>query len=256
MRKQVYLTIDDAPSKDFKEKVDFLYERNIPAVFFCVGENIEKHIDDAVYAIRKGFLIGNHAYIHKHFSDMTIDEGKKSIRQTDEIIDEAYKAAGIKRPIKVFRFPYFDMGGDNSGDDYEGKWSKSENEWFLYPRKERRLAFQAFLKELGYIQPQFEGVNSKYLSDKEMFDFLDVRCTFDQMEYFLGVDNAPYGMEKEEAILGRIDKDVPYAGRGLNCLDTTDIILMHDHENTTELFFKIIDRYIEKNFVFLEIIPR
>lgn len=117
--KRVYLTIDDAPSKDFKDKVDFLYSRKISAIFFCIGENIKKYQENVAYAISKGFLIGNHSYYHAHFSDLSIDEGKESIRLTDQIIDETYKMAGIKRPIKVFRFPYFDRGGDNSGDDYK-----------------------------------------------------------------------------------------------------------------------------------------
>lgn len=253
MLKRVYLTIDDGPSKDFKDKVNFLYERNIPAVFFCIGEYIEEYKEDVVDAIKKGFLIGNHSYVHKHFSDMSIDEGKESIQLTDEIIDEVYEIAGIKRSIKVFRFPHFDLGGDKSGDDYENKWSKPESEWFSYPRNDRRMALQSYLGELGYTQPLFDGINPKYLLDKNMFDFNDVRCTFDQMEYFYGVNNAPYQMDKEEAIIGRIDENVPYGGRALNCLDTTDIILIHDHENTTELFYKIINRYIEKNFDFLEI---
>ncbi len=252
MAKQVYLTIDDGPSEDFKDKVDYLYERNIPAIFFCIGKNIEEHIEDVVYAIIKGFIIGNHSYSHKHFSDLTIDESKDSIKLADGLIEEAYKLAGITRQLKVFRFPHFDQGGDSSGDDYENKWSKPEWEWSLYPRNDRRLALQSFLKDLDYIQPQFKGVKLKYF-DKNIFDSLDVRCTYDQMEYFLGVDNAPYGMDKEEVILGRIDEDEPYAGRGLNCLDTTDIILIHDHESTTDLFFKIINRYIEKNLKFLEI---
>lgn len=79
MGKKVYLTIDDSPSKDFRDKVNFLYERNIPAIFFCIGENIIKYKEDIEDAIRKGFLIGNHSFNHKHFSDMSIDEGKKSI---------------------------------------------------------------------------------------------------------------------------------------------------------------------------------
>lgn len=253
MVKKVYLTIDDGPSNDFKAKVDFLYDRNIPAIFFCIGENIEKHKEDVAYAIGRGFLIGNHAYLHKHFSDMSIEEGKESIRLTDELIDEIYKIAGIKRPLKVFRFPHFDQGGDNSGDDYENKWNRPQNEWHLYPRDDRRKALQSFLNELGYVQPAFKGIDLKYFTDKTMFDSLDVRSTFDQMEYFLGIENAPYGMDKEEAILGRVDEDVPYAGRSLNCLETTDIILIHDHDNTTELFFKIVDKYIEKNFEFITI---
>ena len=247
MRKQVYLTIDDAPTKHFKDKLDFLYDRNIPAIIFCVGENIEKHMEDVVYAIRKGYLIGNHSYAHEHFSDLTIDEGISSIRMTDQIIEEAYKIAGIKRPMKVFRFPYFDTGANLSGADYESGSGKTQNDRFS--------AFQSVLKELGYVQPAFKGVNLKYFADKaSMFDFPDVKCTFDQMEYNLGRENAPYGINNEEKILGRIDEDAPYEGRALNCLDTTDIILIHDHENTTELFYKIIDRYIEKKFEFLNFI--
>lgn len=253
MRKQVYLTIDDGPSLDFKEKVDFLYKRHIPATFFCLGEKIKNHKEDVAYAIRKGFLIGNHSFSHKHFSDLSIEEGKDSIQKTDEIIDEVYKLSSIQRPIKVFRFPYFDQGGDISGEDYENKWAKPESEWFLYPRKDRRNTLQVFLSELGYTQPKFRGLNLKFFKDKAMLEYNDVRCTFDQMEYFLGIENAPYGMGKEEAILGRIDEDFPYDGRALNCLETSDIILIHDHERTTELFYKIINKYIEKNFEFLRI---
>ena len=251
--KKVYLTIDDAPSKDFKDKVDFLYRNKICATFFCVGENIKMQQENVAYAISKGFLIGNHSYNHPHFSDLSIDEGKESILLTDQIIDETYKMAGIERPIKVFRFPYFDRGGDESGKDYENKWTRPESERNIYKRDDRRMALQSFLKELGYVFPLFEGVNLKYFSDNKMFDYVDVGCTFDQMEYFLGLDNAPYGMDKEEAILARIDDKAPYEGRALNCLDTTDIILIHDHDYTSELFYKIINKYIDKKFEFLRL---
>ena len=43
MKKQVYLTIDDAPTKYFKDKVDYLYKRKIPAIIFCVGEQHQKY---------------------------------------------------------------------------------------------------------------------------------------------------------------------------------------------------------------------
>lgn len=251
--KKVYLTIDDGPSKDFREKVDFLYERNIPAVFFCLGENLVMHEDDVLNAIRKGFIIGNHSFKHRHFSDMSLEECKESILMTDEIIEILYKRSGSKRPMKLFRFPHFDQGGDISGKAYESKWSKPKSEWFSYKMEDKRTAIQAFLMELGYIQPQFIGINMKFFVDKTLMEGVDVRCTFDQMEYYLGKENAPYGMSKEEAILGRIDEDVPYEGRSLNCLETSDIILTHDEEKTTELFYKIINRYLEKNFEFLKL---
>lgn len=252
MPKQVYLTIDDGPSLDFIAKVDFLHQRHIPAVFFCIGENMEARRNDVAYAIRKGFLIGNHSYSHEYFSDLSIEEGKESIRRTDEIIDEIYKSCGIQRPIKVFRFPYFDRGGSISGKDYENRLSGPGGE--SYPRNDRRDALQAFLSELGYTQPKFKGLDLRFFNDRTLLEYIDVRCTFNQMEYLYGVENAPYGMGKEEAILGRIDEDAPYDGRALNCLETSDIILTHDHERTTELFYKIVNRYLEKSFEFLEIV--
>lgn len=252
-RKRVYLTIDDAPSENFKEKVEFLYERNIPAVFFCIGENIMKHEDDVIYAIRKGFILGNHSFEHNHFSDMTLEECKNSILKTDEIIEKIYNQSGVKRPMKLFRFPNFDRGGDVSGEAYEKKWSKPYCEWFIYDKEDKMLEIQTFLKSLGYSQPQFSGINMKFFINKTLMKFVDVQCTFDQMEYFLGVKNAPYGMEKEETILARIDEDVPYEGRSLNCLETSDIILVHDQEKTTDIFYKIIDQYQKKNFQFLKL---
>ncbi|MCM1988515.1 polysaccharide deacetylase family protein [Oceanirhabdus seepicola] len=253
LTKKVYLTIDDAPSKDFREKVDYLYERNIPAIFFCIGENIIKYEEDVIYAIRKGFIIGNHSFNHKYFSNMTLVECKDSIKKTDDIIEELYIKSNIDRPMKLFRFPHFDQGGDLNSEAYEGKWSKPKCEWSVYEKNDKRLSIQEFLSELGYIQPKFEGINIKFFSDKTLMEGIDIRCTFDQMEYFLDVKDAPYGMYKEESILHRIDEDVPYEGRSLNCYETADIILIHDQEKTTRLFYEIIDRYLEKKFEFLKL---
>ena len=251
--KKVYLTIDDGPSRDFKDKVDYLYERNIQSVFFCIGENLISYEEDVVHAIKRGFIIGNHSYNHMYFSDMTLEECKASIKKTEDIIERIYHKASVARPMKLFRFPHFDQGGDVSSEGYEGKWCKPQSEWFVYENNDKREEIQAYLRELGYIQPKFQDVNMKYFLDKAMLEDVDVRCTFDQMEYFLHEENAPYGMSTEEAILHRIDEDVPYEGRSLNCFDTSDIILVHDMEKTTDLFYKIIDRYIEKEFEFLKL---
>jgi len=244
--KKVYLTIDDGPSKDFRDKVDFLYQKGIPSIFFCIGKNIIKHEQDIIYAIKKGFIIGNHSFSHSYFSDISLDECKHEIRKTDEIIERLYIESEITRPAKFFRFPYLDGGGDSNSEEYEGKWSKPQSEWLIYKNNDKRLAIQAFLKELGYIQPNFKGININYVIDNHYLDGYDVRCTFNQMEYWFNAESAPWGLNKEEAILARIDEDFPEEGRALNFLGTTDIIMVHDEEITTELFYKIINRYIEK----------
>lgn len=254
-RKRVYLTIDDAPTKDFLYKVNYLYDRDIPAIFFCIGDELQKYESQVVEAIGKGFVIGNHSMRHNYFSDMSYDECTKSIQTTDIIIERLYKKAGVERSIKVFRFPHFDQGGDEDSKAYEGKWSKPQNEWTIYPNEEKRLKLQEYLKFIGYKQPKFEGINFEYFHEKDMLDYIDVRFTYDQMEYFLGVKNAPYGLCDADAILHRVDEDVPRMGRSLNRFDTSDIILIHDQNKTTGLFYKIIDKYLSKNFEFLDI-PR
>jgi len=251
--KSAYLTIDDAPSQDFAAKVDFLHQRNIPALFFCVGEFIEPHLSEVEYAIQNGFLIGNHSFHHPHFSDLTLEDCKGEIRETDELIDQVYSRSGVARQARYFRFPYFDTGGDASGQAYEAKWSRPRSDWFQYEFGDKRLALQEYLQNLGYRQPAFDGINLRYSDDPDLLNGVDVHCTFDQAEYWLDKRDAPWGLSNEDAILARIDEDFPYEGRSLNRPDTVDIILVHDHEKTTELFYRIITRYVEKDIRFLPI---
>jgi len=251
--KSAYLTIDDAPSLDFTAKVDYLHQRNVPALFFCVGEFIQLYLPAVQYAIQRGFLIGNHSFRHPHFSDLSLDECKQEIRDTDELINQAYANLGLERPARYFRFPYFDTGGDASGQAYEAKWSRPRSDWFKYEFANKRLALQQYLRGLGYQQPAFEGINLRYSVDANLLAGVDVRCTFDQAETWLNKPDAPWGLSSEDAILARIDEDRPYEGRSLNRSDTVDIILIHDHEKTTALFYRIIARYIEKGIRFLSI---
>ncbi len=242
-QKIAYLTIDDAPTKDFRKKVDFLIKKNIPAIFFCIGKNMGKYEDDLVFAIKNGFIIGSHAYNHKHFSDLNLKEAYKEIKDTDNIIELLYHKAKVKRPAKLFRFPYLDKGAHTHSKDYQ-------NNWLNYPINKKKNKIQTYLKKLGYTQPLFENININWYNKNRLFEDIDVFCTFDQMEYFLGNKNALYGMNKESAILARIDEDYPNEGRSLNYNKTSDIIMIHDHEKTTKLFFKIINKYLEKGIIF------
>ena len=85
--KKVFLTIDDSPSSTFIEKLDYLESKNIPAVFFCIGNLMEKREEMMVECVNRGFSIGNHSYSHPHFSKIDIDQCKIEIEKTDEIIE-------------------------------------------------------------------------------------------------------------------------------------------------------------------------
>lgn len=217
--KSIYLTIDDAPSDYFRKKVDFLKENKIQAIFFCLGKLLSKKEEEIIYAIQKGFIIGNHSYNHPHFSEIPLEEAKNQIKKTDEIINNLYKKADIKRTLRVFRFPYGDKGGKN------------------------KESLQDFLRKLNYHQPKFKGITYSYFSKFKLDKDLDVFWTFDFKEY----------MNKDwKVIIARINSKKPKFGGSLMNKNSSDIILIHDHKETTNLFFKIIKELQRRRIKFEE----
>lgn len=250
--KQAYLTIDDAPSLDFKAKMEYLHRRNIPTIFFCEGKRIRGNEEALQAAIQRGFLLGNHAYSHPHFSDLPVEKCKQEILKADELIDTLYRSAGSERPAKYFRFPYFDDGGGEGPSSYAGQ-TEAPPEQIQHERNNKRVEIQKYLWALGYRHPPFTGISLRYYAGRESVNAIDVRCTYDQQEYRLNDGNAPHGQSSEATIMARIEADDPARALELNRDDVVDIILLHDHVNTTDLFYKIIARYIEKGIRFLNI---
>jgi len=215
--KIIYLTIDDCPSKNFKEKLDFLIKNKIKAILFCIGKRMEKKPKDIIYAIKKGFIIGNHSYSHPHFSLISVKEAERQIKLTDEIINSLYKKAGKRRKFKVFRFPYNDPGNIIN-----------------------RNLIQKILKKYSYKRPKFKRIKYKwynyYFSDR-----IDVFWTYDFAEY------------KIKSIRIFIKKILKNRGN-LQNKKTNDILLIHDNKRTTKLFYKIINKLIEQKVKF--VIPK
>lgn len=139
------MTIDDGPSERAKELIDYLTENGIGAVLFCRGDNLRKRPDAAVYAVKKGFVIGNHSFSHPHFGKLSEDEARKEIEKTDVIIEEIYAKAKEARPAKFFRFPYHETGGT----------------------EEATKTNQIVLKKLGYSAP----LTPNWVSDVSVGDW-------------------------------------------------------------------------------------
>ena len=224
--KTAYLTIDDAPSKDFKRKVDYLFSKNVPAIFFCIGELMRKRPKVIIYAIKKGFIIGNHSYNHPNFSKLTLIESFEQIKETDDIIEKLYKKAGIKRPIKIFRFPYLKKGGKN------------------------KKAIQRFLKKSGYKQPKFENITYEWYKKQGLHKDIDVCYSYDVMDWATIEKKPMYGIKGLKEVLARMDENVPEGCRGLNYPNSNEIIGLHDQEKTAKMFPLIIEKLIEKNLKF------
>src|SRR5690554_4971402 len=154
--KKAILTIDDAPSSDFKNKVAILKEHHVPAVFFCTGLLMRKRKKDLVNAIQEGFILGNHSYNHYHFSKLTLKECERQIKKASILIDEVYKMAGVDRPVKWFRFPYGDKGDGRMGSIFQQESTLG---------KTRKDTIQKILLDYGYAFGLKEWIRYDIFSD-------------------------------------------------------------------------------------------
>lgn len=227
MPKRAYLTIDDAPSPDFRRKVQYLVSAAIPAMFFCRGDFLELNEPDALYALSKGFLIGNHSYSHPFFSELSVAAALAEIDRTDRIIERLYRRAGFRKLPRYFRFPHGDKGDFRRG-------------WLAEPVSEdgrnRARLIQGHLRHLGYSYPPAVRVQWPYynftLGDVDWF------WTFDVQEY--RIKTAPDEVPDLEAVINRIRTNDTAQGLGVMNADVDEIILIHDHVETAHLFRAIV----------------
>ena len=153
-REEIFLTIDDGPASNMP-----LILRNLKGehvTFYLVGEQIaqDKNFSIACQAIELGNVIGNHSYTHPEFSKISLDNAKREIERTEEIIRRIYSNVGITRKNKFFRFPYGDYGGRKKSDLElfltEGGynvhfWDIDTEDWMHY-RKVNRLKEEYILQ--------------------------------------------------------------------------------------------------------------
>ncbi|HJO93974.1 MAG TPA: polysaccharide deacetylase family protein [Victivallales bacterium] len=237
--KKVYLTIDDAPSSDFENKLNFLIEKKINTVFFCLGKNIKQNKGRLISALKSGFIIGNHAYSHPFFSDLSLEKCREEIYKTDMVIEELYNESGVIRKMKFFRFPYLDKGGFNSsrekgiyGLDYTDFWKKEQ--------------IQEYLKELGYAQIDFYNLNSVFNKYGIMND-ADFYSTFNSFDYaFQNPDDREQSdMWPKDKLLNNLDNLFN------NANNVSDIIILHDLEYSLPFFYDAVNYLIDKGADFL-----
>jgi len=198
--KLAWLTIDDAPTEDFTRRVDELDARGIRAIWFCLGELLERYPEQAAYAVRKGHILGNHSYSHPAFSKLSLDEAREQIERTERLIDDIYGRAGATRPVRLFRFPFLDDGGDGKRD-----------------------ALQSLLRGLGFEPAGFPGITYAWWKRQGHHERIDVACTYDTWDWKL---QEGAGILPE--LLARMDEREPEHGRGLNeAPGSNEVVMMH-----------------------------
>ena len=99
---KIMLTFDDGPNPVTTEMIlNELEKLSINAVFFCVGENLERYKSIAKDILNSGHEIGNHTYRHRKLTKLKTRDIWETIEsvQTEAMNNLDYK-------IKYFRPPH------------------------------------------------------------------------------------------------------------------------------------------------------
>lgn len=172
-----YLTIDDGPDASFLDKLNFLNEKGIKAIWYCQGDQLVKYETEAIEAVKLGHIIGNHSYDHPFFSEISQQEGFDQIDQTHNLIQEVYRKAGTECEHLTFRFPYL-ITGDR--------------------------VFQQHLYDMGYRQPWFKGSIPKAMASDDFLDGVGVGTNFDTRDWQVGKQDENGQLFDGDALINRL----------------------------------------------------
>ena len=100
-QKRGALTFDDAPTPQTLRVLALLKQYRIPATFYAVGSQLERHPEIARSIVADGNELGNHSYSHQRFVFKTWDFTDNEISRTERLIRQAGYAGEI-----TFRPPY------------------------------------------------------------------------------------------------------------------------------------------------------
>ncbi len=100
--KKLYLTFDDGPIPEITEFVlDTLKEYNAKATFFCIGDNIDKHLNIFHRINNEGHSIGNHTQNHINCWKVSTNTYLENIHSTQNTIEK-----NLLNSQKLFRPPH------------------------------------------------------------------------------------------------------------------------------------------------------
>lgn len=220
------LTIDDIASKNTPAIVDYLVSKGIKAVMFAIGKAVEENYDAAIYALKKGMIVGNHSYSHPNFAELSLDEGIAEIEKCEAVLNKLYEEAKVERAYRPFRFPYGSKGGKNKD------------------------ALQEYFRNNGFSKLTDTQIAFPFWKKQGLDKDIDTLWTFDFAEYNIRPNSGFF----EENVFDRMKDEDPGQGGSLFEEGSHHIMLLHAHDETEELvpdYYKhFIGFMLEKGFVF------
>jgi len=232
----IYLTIDDSPSARTDDLVAFLTSRDIPALLFVRGDNMEQYPRAIARAIKAGMVIGNHSHSHTPAGDMSFAQWRTDFEACEALINAAYSEAGTPRTGHYYRFPYIDRG---DGVRVERAFAEHGEGGFAQNDAVRRI--QDYLRENGFNQP-FTNLTRDYPHDAA--DCLFTYTSGDWMLTRRHLGKWPY--KSVQDLIDKANADETLAEQGVN-----HVLLMHDQAEIFDEVCALIDYFAKKGARFL-----
>jgi cellulose synthase/poly-beta-1,6-N-acetylglucosamine synthase-like glycosyltransferase/peptidoglycan/xylan/chitin deacetylase (PgdA/CDA1 family) len=125
-KNKIALSFDDGPDRRWTPKIlDVLKEKNVPGIFFVIGDQANRAPDLLRREYNEGHEIGNHTFTHPAFDDISRTQLKWELNLTQRLIESTL---GVKSLL--FRPPY--------GIDHQPEYAEE-------------VAQLPYPQELGYI---------------------------------------------------------------------------------------------------------
>ncbi len=132
------ITFDDGPGPFTGQLLDKLDEYGIPATFFMLGRNAERHPDIVQRALAEGHEVGSHSYSHPNLKHCSTRQRRDELSRTNDIL----RALGAEP--KYLRPPYGEK--DQALVDMAAElglrtitWSRDSLDWKRLPSDYTRL---------------------------------------------------------------------------------------------------------------------
>lgn len=125
----VALTFDDGPNARYTRRLlDVLYQEQVPATFFLVGEQIEGNALLVKEMAASGHEIGSHTNGHHNLHRLTEAQARIDLEQMQAALD---KALGRAYPVKYLRPPYGEYPAwmETAEDMSLALWTLDAEDW-------------------------------------------------------------------------------------------------------------------------------
>ena len=105
--KKICLTFDDGPVPGVTDYVlSTLARYNVPATFFCVGDNIRKYPEVFRKVLNDGHQVGNHTFSHLNGWNTETQVYLDNVQRCNELMDMHTAGNGGRAEERFFRPPY------------------------------------------------------------------------------------------------------------------------------------------------------